>query len=206
MSEHQSPEQSNTTEQSNTPEQPELTRAQSRKLDLFFWLQALVMALVPLILLFTFVGRIITVDGSSMYPTLHHKDVLLLRSIAYTPEAGDIVVLTKDFSGYTDQPIVKRVVATGGQTVRIDYEESKVYVDGVALDEPYLNEAVMLRPGGNLSIEELTVPEGSVFVLGDNRNDSSDSRHVELGAIDNRYILGEAIMILLPLRNFDILN
>ncbi|MGM9608006.1 MAG: signal peptidase I [Oscillospiraceae bacterium] len=192
----------------NNPEQPKLTRAEEFKQDLYFWLQALVMALVALILLFTFVGRIIAVDGPSMLPTLHDGDMLLLRSIGYTPEQGDIVVLTKDFSHYTDQPIVKRVIAVGGQTVRIDYEESKVYVDGVALDEPYINESIMIRPGPGsaLSIEELTVPEGSVFVLGDNRNDSSDSRHVELGAIDERYILGKAVMILLPFRDLGLLN
>lgn len=190
----------------HTSEQPKLTRAQAVKSDLFFWLQALVMALVVLILLFTFVGRIITVDGSSMLPTLHNKDVLLLRSIAYTPEQGDIIVLTKDFSGYTNQPIVKRVIAVGGQTIRIDYEESKVYVDDVALDEPYTNDPIMFRPGGKLNIDEITVPEGHVFVMGDNRNDSADSRHEELGAIDNRYILGKAVMILLPFQNFGSLD
>ncbi len=194
--------------QKKNPEQPKLTKAEELKLDLYFWLQALTMALVVLILLFTFVGRIISVDGDSMLPTLHHGDMLLLRSIGYTPEQGDIVVLTKDFSHYTDQPIVKRVIAVGGQTVRIDYEESKVYVDGVALDEPYINESTMLQPspGSALTIQEMTVPEGSVFVLGDNRNNSSDSRHVELGAIDNRYILGNAIMILLPFRDLSLLT
>ena len=195
-------------DEKNKPEQPKLSKAEEFKQDLYFWLQALVMALVALILLFTFVGRIIAVDGPSMLPTLHDGDMLLLRSIGYTPEQGDIVVLTKDFSHYTDQPIVKRVIAVGGQTVRIDYEESKVYVDGVALDEPYINESIMIRPGPGsaLSIEELTVPEGSVFVLGDNRNDSSDSRHVELGAIDERYILGKAVMILLPFRDLGLLS
>lgn len=187
------------------PEKPQLTKAEERKQDLFSWLQALSTALVILILLFTFVGRILSVDGDSMLPTLHNGDMLLLRSIGYTPEQGDIVVLTKDFAGYTDQPIVKRVIAVGGQTVRIDYEESKVYVDGVALDEPYINESIMIRPGGSLTIEELTVPEGSVFVMGDNRNHSSDSRHYELGAIDNRYILGEAVMILLPFSDIGLL-
>ncbi len=190
----------------NKPEQPKLTKAEELKADLYFWLQALTMALVALILLFTFVGRIIAVDGGSMLPTLHDGDMLLLRSIGYTPKQGDVVVLTKDFSHYVDQPIVKRVIAVGGQTVRIDYEQSKVYVDGVALDEPYTNESIMLRPGGDLTIEELTVPEGSVFVLGDNRNNSSDSRHCELGAIDNRYILGEAVMILLPFRDTGVLQ
>lgn len=182
----------------NNPEQPKLTKSEEFKLDLYFWLQALVVALVVLILVFSFVGRIITVDGDSMLPTLHHKDIMLLRSISYTPEQGDVVVLTKDFGHYVDQPIVKRVVAVGGQTVRIDYDESKVYVDGVALDEPYTYESVMYQPhpGSELSVEELTVPEGSVFVLGDNRNNSSDSRHYELGAIDNRYILGEVVTVL----------
>lgn len=189
----------------NTPEQPKLTQSEEFKLDLYFWLQALVMALVILILLFTFVGRIITVDGDSMLPTLHHGDLMLLRSIGYTPEQGDVVVLTKDFAHYEDQPIVKRVIAVGGQTIRIDYEASVVYVDGVALDEPYILEP-MYRKGGDLTIEEMTVPEGSVFVLGDNRNDSSDSRHYELGAIDNRYILGEAVLILFPFRDLGVIQ
>lgn len=182
----------------NNPEQPKLTKSEEFKLDLYFWLQALVVALVVLILLFTFVGRIITVDGDSMLPTLHDKDIMLLRSIGYTPEQGDVVVLTKDFAYYEGQPIVKRVIAVGGQTVRIDYNESKVYVDGVSLNEPYTYERVMYQPypGSELSVEELTVPEGSVFVLGDNRNNSSDSRHYELGAIDNRYILGEVVTVL----------
>jgi signal peptidase I len=191
--------------QEQAQEKPQLTKGQEFAQDLYFWLQALAMALVALILLFTFVGRIIAVDGPSMLPTLHDGDMLLLRSIGYTPKQGDVVVLTKDFSHYVDQPIVKRVIAVGGQTVRIDYDENQVYVDGTALDEPYINEAVMIQPGGQLTISELTVPEGSVFVLGDNRNNSSDSRHVELGAIDNRYILGEAVMILLPFQDFGIL-
>lgn len=106
----------------DTPQQPEeeLSSGDSLKLDLYFWLQALVMALVALILVFTLVGRIIGVDGNSMYPTLHHKDMLLLQSIGYEPRQGDVVVLTKAFDTVTD-PIVKRVIAVGGQTVEIDY-------------------------------------------------------------------------------------
>lgn len=193
-------------EQPDNTQQPKLSRIQALKNDLFFWVQALVAALVLLILLFTFVGRVITVDGNSMFPTLHNKDVLLVHNIRYTPEQGDIIVLTKDFSGYVGQPIVKRVIAVSGQTVRVDYEQDQVFVDGEAVDEPYLNEAVMNRPGGSLTIDELTVPEGCVFVLGDNRNHSSDSRHVELGAIDERYILGKAVMIIFPFSNFGTLD
>ena len=180
-------------EQPDNTQQPKLSRMQALKNDLFFWLQALVAALVLLILLFAFVGRVITVDGTSMFPTLHHKDVLLVHNIRYTPEQGDIIVLTKDFSGYVGQPIVKRVIAVGGQTVRIDYEQDKVFVDGEALNEPYLNEAVMNRPGGSLTIDELTVPEGCVFVLGDNRNHSSDSRHVSWVPLMNAIFLGKRL-------------
>ena len=185
-----------------TPEKPELSKSEEFKLDLFSWLQTLVVALVALILLFTFVGRIIAVDGESMLPTLHDKDLLLLRSIAYTPEQGDVIVLTKDFGPYVDYPIVKRVVATGGQTVHIDYDEGKIYVDGDPLNESYTNENYLIHNGPAMSVNDITVPEGSVFVLGDNRNHSSDSRHVELGAIDERYILGKAVMILFPFQNF----
>ena len=175
---------------------PKLTKSEEFRLDLFFWLQTFVIVLAVLILVFTFVGRIITVDGPSMLPTLHDKDMLILRSIAYTPEQGDVIVLTKDFDHYEDQPIVKRVIAVGGQSVRIDYDQSKVYVDGTVLDEPYILEQTMYYPGGDLSIQELEVPEGHVFVMGDNRNNSSDSRHYELGAIDERYILGKVVTVL----------
>lgn len=177
-----------------SPEQAKLTRAEEFKFDLYSWLQTLTIVLTILILLFTFAGRIISVDGNSMLPTLHHGDLLLLRSAGYTPEQGDVVVLTKDFSYHVGDSIVKRVIAVGGQTVRIDYGDGTVYVDGVALDEPYIKER-MVRPAGE-TIEELTVPEGSVFVMGDNRNDSSDSRIYELGAIDNRYIIGKMVTIL----------
>ena len=198
-------EEEKTTPES-TPEQPKPSFSETLQQDLYFWLQALVMALITLILLFTFVGRIIGVDGPSMLPTLHEGDLLLLRSAFYTPKQGDVVVLTKDFLDYTDQPIVKRVIAVGDQTVRIDYDEGKVYVDGEALDEPYINEP-MRQPGNSrMSVNEITVPEGSVYVLGDNRNNSTDSRHEDLGVIDNRYILGEAVMILLPFRDFGIIH
>ena len=189
-------EQTNPEKNGQSTGDSKLTKSEEFRLDLFFWLQTFVLVLAVLILLFTFVGRIITVDGPSMLPTLHDKDVLILRSIAYTPEQGDIVVLTKDFDHYEDQPIVKRVIAVGGQSVRIDYRESIVYVDGEALDEPYTLDYIMYRPGGDLSIQELEVPEGHVFVMGDNRNNSSDSRHYQLGAIDNRYLLGKVVTVL----------
>jgi len=168
------------------------------KRDLFSWLQALVFALIILIFCFTFLGRIISVDGSSMFPTLHDRDMLLLQCAGYQPKAGDVVVLNKPFDGITT-PIVKRIVATGGQTVRIDYTEGVVYVDEVPLDEPYINER--MREPTYESLHYVEVPEGSVFVMGDNRNASSDSRDVDLGVVDERYILGRALWVIFPFDN-----
>lgn len=179
----------------------ELTKDQSFKLDLYFWLQALVMALVSLILIFTFIGRVIGVEGESMLSTLHDRDMLLLQSIGYTPSQGDVVVLRKEFGPVT-QPIVKRVIATGGQTVDIDYATGTVAVDGKTLDEPYLNEVMRTPTSQWETITHVTVPEGSIFVMGDNRNHSSDSRDSRLGVIDERYILGRALWVLLPFQNF----
>jgi signal peptidase I len=176
------------------------------KNDLFSWLQALVFALLLLILSFTFLGRIISVDGNSMYPTLHHKDMLLLQCVGYEPKQGDIVVLTKPFAGFTS-PIVKRIIATGGQTVRIDYNEGLVYVDEVPLNEPYINEVMKQpSPSSSLTITNAKVPEGYVFVMGDNRNASTDSRHPELGVVDQRYILGRAFFVLLPFDRLSPIN
>ena len=185
----------------NEAQQPaeELSAGDSLKMDLYFWLQALVMALVILILAFTLVGRIIGVDGHSMEPTLHHGDMLILQSIGYEPRQGDVVVLTKPFGSVTS-PIVKRIIAVGGQTVEIDYNAGTVTVDGVVLDEPYINE-VMMEPSYE-NITSVTVPEGSIFVMGDNRNHSSDSRDVDLGVVDNRYVLGRALWVLLPFGDF----
>ena len=182
-------------------EQEELSSGDSLKLDLYFWLQALVLALVALILLFTFVGRIIGVDGSSMYPTLHHGDMLLLQSVGYEPKQGDVVVLHKDF-GDVETPIVKRVIAVGGQTVEIDYDTGTVYVDGQPLEEDYIMEPMVRPESPYLQGTYWEVPEGSVFVMGDNRNHSSDSRDVDLGVVDNRYVLGRALWVLLPFGDF----
>ncbi|WP_297212730.1 signal peptidase I [uncultured Flavonifractor sp.] len=171
----------------------------SLKRELYFWLGTAAAVLTALILIFTFLGRIIVVDGISMLPTLEGGNLLLLQSVGYTPRQGDIVVLTKEFED-ADGPIVKRVIATGGQRVVIDYAAGTVTVDGEVLDEPYINEA-MVRPMGE-SLTDVEVPEGSIFVMGDNRNYSSDSRNVTLGAVDERYLLGKAVWVLFPLRNF----
>ena len=152
------------------------------------------LSLIVIVLLLIF--RVVVVSGSSMYDTLKHGDYLLLLSSTFyrTPEQGDIVVISKE-SFDQGAPIVKRIVATEGQTVDIDFETGIVYVDGYALEEPYTYTPTT-RPGGVQF--PLEVYDGFVFVLGDNRDNSRDSRYPEIGLIDQREILGKAIFLLLP--------
>ena len=178
------------------PEIQSLKGMDAVKGDLYIWLQAFVLISVAVVLCFTYLGRVVTVSGSSMEPTLRNGDMLLLRSGAGGVEQGDVVVLTRE--DFLDEPIVKRVIATEGQTVVIDYTENSVTVDGERLKEPYVVE-VMAQPYFSGPVETVTVPEGEIFVMGDNRNHSSDSRHSGLGTVDLRCVLGEAKAVLLPL-------
>lgn len=172
----------------------------SFKQDLYYWTQALIVVLVGLILVCTLAGRVIRVVGSSMVPTLHENDLLLLWSVGYTPQRGDVVVLRKE--SFMSYPVVKRVIATGGEHVTVDYATGTVSVDGVALDEPYLNELMVDTGSPNMTVLDVTVPEGSIYVMGDNRNHSSDSRHRDLGTVDERYVLGKALCRIFPLTAF----
>lgn len=159
-----------------------------------------ILALITII--FVFVVRLVGVDGDSMLPTLHDRDYLLLESnFLYGPDRvdnGDIVVLNVPY--YQDKgPIVKRVIATEGQTVDIDFEEGLVYVDGELLEETYIKEPTYLSWGEKDGLSyPATVPEDCIFVLGDNRNDSMDSRFAEIGMVDQDCILGKVLFILLP--------
>ena len=173
--------------------------------DLYGWLQALTFALAFILIFFTFFGRVIGVDGHSMDPTLNDRDMLFLQCIAYEPKQGDVVVLHKDF-GDVETPIVKRVIAVGGQTVEIDYDTGTVYVDGQPLEEDYIMEPMVRPESPYLQGTYWEVPEGSVFVMGDNRNNSSDSRDSRLGPVDTRYVLGRAICTVLPLQHIGLVE
>ncbi len=162
--------------------------------ELFEWGEALLISLTVVILVFVFLVRIIGVDGHSMVPTLHHGDQLLVSDLFYTPEKGDIVVLTKD--EFLPVPIVKRVIATEGDTIDIDFESGEVTVNDEVLDEPYIADAT--HTAYDMTFPQ-TVPENCIFVMGDNRNGSTDSRYSVLGMIDTRYILGKVICRIYPL-------
>ena len=164
--------------------------------DLYEWVQSLVGSVLVVVAIFTFVIRMMGVDGHSMLNTLQHGDrLLVVNSILYHDyKYGDIVILRKN-GVFDDDPIVKRVIAVEGQTVDIDFAEGIVYVDGEALEEDYIREPTYTAEGTEFP---LTVPEGSIFVMGDNRNGSSDSRDYRLGTVDTRYVIGKAAFLIFP--------
>ena len=175
---------------------------QSPGREMYQNVRTLVTVLAVLILVFTFVARIIVVSGPSMENTLQNGDAMLVWSLGYTPEQGDVVVLTK--RSYQEDSIVKRVIATGGQTVDIDYATGTVYVDGVALEEDYIKEQMQVPSYGDM-VNHVTVPEGCLFVMGDNRNQSADSRYPEIGIVDERCVIGRVVAVIFPFSNFGLL-
>ena len=171
-------------------------QAASLKSELFEWLETVAFSLVAVVLVFTFIFRIVGVDGKSMQNTLQDGDRLIISHLFYQPKAGDIVVVTQPNA--VNKPLIKRIIALGGQTVDIDTERGLVYVDGVVINEPYIKEPTVRIPNPPMTFP-YTVPEGKVFVMGDNRNNSLDSRSTDVGPIDERYILGKAIFRIFPL-------
>ena len=152
--------------------------------------------LIAIMIVFLLIFRVIVVSGDSMYSTLVDGDYLLLLSNVFyqEPKQGDIIVASKD--SYDDgAAIIKRVIATEGQIVDIDFENGIVYVDGLPLEEPYIQNLTTRAEG---VLFPLIVEEGCIFVLGDNREVSKDSRHPEIGLIDTRQVLGKAIYLMLP--------
>lgn len=169
-----------------------------KNLEILDWYDALVFALTALVLVFAFCMRVVVVSGHSMEPTLFEGDRLLIQSTFYTPQYEDVVVI----DGYINygKPLVKRVIAKGGDTVDIDNEKGIVYVNGEALDEPYVAEPTYTL--GNMAFP-LTVPEGQLFVMGDNRQHSTDSRFTSVGFIDERDILGKVLWRIFPLNSLE---
>ena len=169
-------------------------QARSTRSDIYDWIQCIVMAIVICVLFFSFVVRLVDVVGGSMYPTLEDGDKILVSNLFYKPKQGDIIVFRKD--EYREEPLVKRIIAVEGQTVDIDFELGIVYVDGEALDEPYIAEPTN-DPEDFYG--PVVVPEGRVFVMGDNRNNSLDSRFTQVGMIPINKIEGRVEFVYWPL-------
>ena len=175
--------------------------------EAFEWLEVVVSAMLAVVIIFTFVFRVATIVGGSMKNTLYDGEKIIITDWFYTPKVGDIVVVSRNASNdyQTDKgegPIIKRIIATEGQTVDIDFDKGIVYVDGVALDEPYTRTPTNLRYDIQFPVR---VPDNHVFCLGDNRNESLDSRSTRIGnggMIDKRYILGKAVFRVYPFERF----
>lgn len=164
--------------------------------EIYEWIQCLVFALIFCVVMFVFLFRLVDVVGDSMNPTLEDGDKMVVSDLFYKPKQGDIIIFRKD--EYKSEALVKRVIATEGQTVEIDFTKGRVYVDGELLDEPYIAEPTKNQidfTGTQI------VPEGCVFVMGDNRNESADSRDSRIGMVDERLIIGKVLLTVYPLNH-----
>ncbi len=166
--------------------------------EAYDWIQSLISALLICVLVFVFVIRIMDVNGSSMVPTLKNGDKVLVSGLLYEPDRGDIVVFKKD--SYNDnKALVKRVIAVAGDTVNIDFDNGIVYVNGEAIEEAYLDGSTNNKLD---FIGPQTVPENCLFVMGDNRNASTDSRDKRIGMVDKRLVIGKVLLVVYPFSDF----
>ena len=172
-----------------------------RNKEFLEWMDALVLSILLLALLFTFVVRPLRVDGSSMLPNFVDGERVLAWQLGYTPEHGDVVVL----DAYTPhgKTLIKRVIGVAGDTIDIDFQNGIVYRNGEALVEPYTAEPTFLYEGLDFPV---TVPEGCIFVMGDNRNNSRDSRDSDIGCVDVRDVLGKVVFRLSPLNKIGVIS
>ena len=173
----------------------ELTLREKSRREIYDWIYCLSVALITCVVIFAFFIRLIDVRGTSMNPTLNNNDKMLVSGLFYEPKVGDVVVFKKDEYD-PERALVKRVIAVEGQVINMDFDRGIVYVDGVPLEEDYIMEPTTNKID---FIGPQAVPEGCVFVMGDNRNASTDSRKKEIGMVDTRLILGRAYAVVYPL-------
>ncbi len=163
------------------------------------WVRCILFAISIVVICLTFVFRLVDVEGSSMDDTLASSDKVIVTNLFYTPKSGDIIVISHG-AEYAN-PIIKRVIATEGQTVKLDYANDKLIVDGIEMDESYIDGSTF---GGNIGDNQIpeVIPEGKIFVMGDNRRVSMDSRSTEIGLIDVENVIGKAQFVAFPFSEF----
>ena len=184
------PENAASPEQGEAKKEPETLEGM-----LYCWAQALITAVVGVVLLFTFAFRLIGVSGPSMQDTLYTGDRLLVLNAAFCDfQPGDVVVIN-NYNADLSDTLIKRIIAVGGQTIDIDLASSTVYVDGQPLDEPYVKGFTDTIEGTRFP---LTLAEDEGFVMGDHRDHSTDSRSARLGPVKEGYLQGKAVLLLLP--------
>lgn len=196
------------------PEAEDADNASDKKkltlIGAFDWLDSIVVSVIAVVLVFTFMFRVVGIVGDSMNNTLQENDRVIICNLFYTPKVGDIVVISRNASNNREdmhagnEPIIKRVIAVEGDTVDIRFEDGVgyVYVNGVLKNETYIKEYIS---EDNMIINPISfpafVPDGCIFVLGDNRNESLDSRSADIGEygmVDTRYVLGKAVLRIFP--------
>ena len=175
-------------------ELPELTPQEKSRREIYDWIYCLSVALIICVVIFAFFIRLIDVRGTSMNPTLNNNDKMLVSGLFYEPKVGDVVVFKKDEYD-PERALVKRVIAVEGQVINMDFDRGIVYVDGVPIEEDYIMEPTTNKID---FIGPQTVPENCVFVMGDNRNASTDSRDKRIGMVDVRLIIGRAYCVIYP--------
>ena len=174
------------------------TKPMKRARALFDFIEIVTFTILIILVLSSFLVRHTVVDGASMDKTLADGQHLIISDFLYTPKYGDIIVF-QPLNADSTAPLIKRVIATAGQTVEIN--DGVVYINGVAIDEEYVYLDGAIDPR-YLDYPETEIPEGYVFVLGDHRNNSKDSRYDEIGLVDVRSILGRVILRITPLSKF----
>lgn len=179
-------------ENDSSQEYPNTAKLGIPSFMVFDWMKSAALAVFVVIFVLTFFFRIVNVDGTSMDVTLADGDKLFVTSFLYTPEKGDVVVISH--GQHLDEPIVKRVIATEGDTLKIDFKKKKVYVNGELQNESYVSSELVM---GDAVIPSV-IPQGKIFVMGDNRRDSLDSRYNKVGLIDADDVIGKVQYVLYP--------
>lgn len=187
------------TTQTEESEDTEEGRSEGFVANMYDWIRCIVFAVAIVVVCLTFVFRLVDVEGTSMNDTLATRDKVIVTNLFYTPHNNDIVVISH--GAEYKKPIIKRVIATEGQSVKLDYENDRIIVDGVVIPESYIKGTTFSGNYGDNEIPEV-IPEGKIFVMGDNRQVSLDSRSTQIGLIDVKDVIGKAQFVALPFEHF----